>query len=138
MSTVLPSAERATLAPKFANFPDASFGVSFSTWVQLEPERANTQAAPGPEALVGVLPSLTPPTRAVFPSADNATPAPKFGFPDASPAVSLACRVQVEPERVNTNAAPMPPSSEGSPTSAVSPFAEIAMLQPASVPPGPV
>src|SRR5438132_1520484 len=69
--------------------------------VQVEPVRVNTQAAPT------WLLSPPPPMRAVFPSADSATPTPNPPAPVSPVPVSLPpCCVQVEPVRVNTQAAP--------------------------------
>ena len=85
---------------------------SFSPcWVQADPERVNTHAAPTPPLSAG------PPINAVSPSAESATLLPNSPFP-VSPLPSLAqlpvqsptsfspCWVQVDPERVNTHAAP--------------------------------
>jgi hypothetical protein len=66
---VVPSEDTATLLPK-APSPISSplFGMSFSaSWVQVEPERVNAQAAPTP------LLSDPPPTSPVLPSEERAT-----------------------------------------------------------------
>src|SRR5580692_2658900 len=89
--------------PSLAQLP-AQSPVSFSPcWVQVEPERVNTHAAPLS------LSSFQPPISAVSPSADSATIVPNLPSPLSPPPVSFSpCWVQVEPERVNTHAAPFP------------------------------
>ncbi len=105
-------------------FPISPVPMSFPPcWVQVEPERVNTQAAP-------VLPlSSGPPISAVSPSAESATLSPNLPSPVSPVPVSFSpCWLQVEPERVNTQAAPLSPSSRGPPISAVLPSAESATL----------
>src|SRR5271156_4887354 len=96
--------------------------ISGPCWVQVEPERANIHASPPPSPLPA-------PISARFPSAESATLPPP---PENSPSSVSAspCWVQVDPERVNTQATL--PSSPLPPISAVSPVAESAMLQPNS------
>jgi len=136
----LPSAESATLLPKRPFVPSSEPPVSFGPcWVQVDPERVNTHAAP---TCLPAVSSLMPPIRAVFPSAESATPMPNWPSPCSPPPVSFGpCWVQVDPERVNTHAAPsigLPcGSSPIPPISTVLPSAEIATLVPASLP-GPV
>src|SRR5262249_42037121 len=85
--------------------------------VQTPPVRVNTQAAPV------LLLSDQPPTRAVLPSADNATDMPWRAFPTAPvPTSFLPCWLQAPPLRVNTHA----PSAPQPPTMAVLPSAESA------------
>src|SRR5579862_895507 len=68
---VFPSADNATLLPN-SPVPVSPLPVSLAPCcVQPPPERVNTHAAPT------WLLSMKPPTRAVFPSADNATPTAK-------------------------------------------------------------
>src|SRR5262249_33659976 len=89
-----------------------------STRVTFRPETGtNTHAAP--TALL----SPAPPIRAVV--EENATLMPKFPLPISPIPVSFGpCCVQVEPERVNTHAAPISLLSPGPPISAVSPSEE--------------
>src|SRR5207249_3623220 len=69
--------------------------------------------------------SLSPPTSAVFPSADSAVLMPNSTLPTSSPLVSLGpCCDQLPPARTNTHAAPAPALSTGPPISAVLPSAE--------------
>src|SRR2546430_8354620 len=114
---MLPSEESATPAPNSARAPISSAPVSFEPcWVQVEPERVNTHAEPGP--------SSGPPTSAVLPSEDSATLTPKLLRlrPLAPVPVSFGpCWAQVEPERVNTHAAPVAPLSPGPPIRPVVP-----------------
>ena len=128
-SAVLPSEDSATLLPK-KGMPTTPAPVSFSPcWVQVEPERVNTHAAPRSPL------SPHPPIRAVLPSEDSATLEPKSASPIAPPGMSFPpCCVQVEPERVNTHAAPTP-LSPGPPISAVLPSEDSATLSPKRAPP---
>ena len=106
--------------------------MSFSPcWVHVDPERVNTHAAPAPPL------SPDPPISAVLPSAESATLLPNSPSPVSPVPVSFSpCWVQVDPERVNTHAAPtpaglnVPPLSAGPPISAVLPSAESATLVP--------
>src|SRR5262245_28414969 len=120
MTAVLPSEERAVAKPK-APSPISSLPVSFGPCcVHVDPERVNTHTAPA--AL-----SNGPPITAVLPSEESATSWPKRAAPLSPLPVSFGpCCVQVEPERVKTHAAPMPPLSPPPPTSAVLPSAESA------------
>src|SRR5262249_34935050 len=104
---VLPSAESATLPPK-SPAPVSSLPVSLpACWLQTEPVRVNTQAAPFRASSSG------PPIRAVLPSGASATVAPKRPAPVSPLPVSLPpCWFQAGPERVNTQAAPWPSPSE--------------------------
>src|SRR5215218_6127472 len=125
ISAVAPSAESATLVPNSPS-PAPSSGVSFGPcWVQVDPERKNSHAAPL------VLLSAKPPTSAVLPSAESATATPNRPSPVSPPPVSFCpCWVQVDPERVKTQAAPLLCSSFQPPISAVSPFAESETIVP--------
>src|ERR1700726_1362402 len=120
-SAVFPSPESATLTPKAAA-PTAPLPVSFAPcWVQVDPERVNTHAAPTK------LLSFSPPIRAVLPSADNATLTPNRPAPTSPLPVSFEpCWVQVDPERVNTHAAPTNLLSLSPPIRAVLPSEESA------------
>src|SRR6266566_3893812 len=125
MSAVSPYADSATPPPN-APAPRSSSAVSF--WpccVQLEPDRLNTQAAPTPRS------SFHPPISAVRPSPASETRIPKPAAPCSSFAVSFGtCCVQVEPERTNTQTAPMPPASWLPPTSRVDPSSDSASRTP--------
>jgi hypothetical protein len=101
MSAVLASWESAALLPKLPG-PVSSLAVSLDPcWVQVELERVNIHAAPT------LLLSLAPAIKAVLPSEDSDKLPPNKPAPVSSLAVSLdPCWVQVEPERVNTHAAP--------------------------------
>src|SRR5689334_308471 len=126
IKAVSPSEERATLLPKPPS-PLSSPPVSFGPcWVQVEPERVNTHAAP----MLLLSPPTGEPIKAVSPSEERATPYPKRAVMP-SPAVSFGpCWVQVEPERVNTHAAPMLSLSPQPPIRAVLPSEESATLLP--------
>src|SRR5438874_55035 len=107
MSAVLPSEESATLEPSLGA-PLAPTPVSFDPcWVQVEPERVNTHAAPGP--------SSGPPTSAVLPSEDSATLKPKLLRLRALAPVPVSfgpCWAHFNSVlRVNTHAAPAAPLS---------------------------
>ena len=135
-SATFPSLDSATLEPN-CPAPVSPEPVSFDPcWVQVEPERVNTHAAPTPPL------SAEPPISAVPPSSDSATLAPNLPAPVSSEPVSFdPCWVQVEPERVNTHAAPRPPLSAGPPISAVLPSPDsdtLAPNWPAPVSPAPV
>ena len=83
--TAMPASDdNATDLPNCA-FPLSSVAVSFVVvcWVDVVPERVNTQAAPT------LLLSASPPIRAVFPFDDNATELPNCVFPLSSVAVSF-------------------------------------------------
>ena len=127
ISAVPPSLDNATLEPN-RPLPLAPEPVSLEPcWVQVEPERVNTHAAPTPPL------SERPPINAVFPSPDSATLQPNSPLPIAPEPVSLEpCWVQVEPERVNTHAAPTRPLSPGPPINAVFPSPDSATLEPKS------
>src|ERR1700683_2861101 len=97
--------------------------------------RENTHTAPLP-----VPTSCGAPTRAVLPSVDSDTlhpncplsisPWPSFWHPlTLQSPTSLLCWVQLLPERVNTQAAPLP-WSPGAPTMVVFPSPESATLEP--------
>src|SRR5579864_414562 len=120
---VLPSEDKASDQPK-QDCPAPSLLTSFACWIQELPERVKTQAAPMK------LLSGWPPTRAVLPSKDNATRKPCVALPIAPVPISLACCVQVFPERVNTQAAPTPPLSPSPPTIAVFPSPDNATWMP--------
>src|SRR5262249_59633036 len=96
---------RATLEPNWpgdAGLLTSAPPVSLDPcWVQVEPVRVNTHAAPRP------LLSPGPPTSAVLPAAESATLEPNCPSPCSPPAVILdPCWVPVEPERVKTHPAP--------------------------------
>src|ERR1700722_1679990 len=72
IKAVFPSAESATLLPKSRKFV-TPVPISFGPCcVQVDPARVNSHAAPTPEL------SARPPTKAVLPSADNATLTPNI------------------------------------------------------------
>ena len=123
ISAVLPSLEdSATLKPNSAS-PLSSLPVSFAPcWVHVFSERVNTHAAP-----VSLL-SPGPPINAYSPPDESATLKPNSPLPLSSLPVSLACWVQVEPERVKTHAAPAFELFSGPPISAYSPLEESAAL----------
>src|SRR5436305_3574862 len=88
----------------------------------------NTHAAPMES-------SLGPPISAVLPSPDNATLNPWLAMGPVTPVPTSfdPCWDQVDPERVNTHAAPMPPMlslSPAPPISAVLPSADIPTPEP--------
>src|SRR5438094_140237 len=125
---MLPSEESATPAPNSTRAPISSAPVSFEPcWVQVEPERVNTHAAPGP--------SSGPPTSAVLPSEESATLAPNLPGNFFAPGSSLIsplpvsfdpCCFHSDPDgSVNTQAAPTPLLSPGAPISAVLGSAEL-------------
>ena len=120
---VEPSPASATLQPK-RPLPLSPPPVSLPPcWFQSPPERVNTQAAPLLSSSSG------PPIRAVEPSAASATLAPKLPLPLSPLPVSLPpCWLQADPERVNAQAAPLLPSSNGPPIRAVLPSAASATL----------
>src|ERR1700694_3787803 len=99
ISAVLPSAESAMLDPNSFGSVVGGGPITWSfgpCWVQVLPERVNTHTAP-------LLSPAGPLIRAVFPSADSATRAPKPAAPVSPLPVSLdPCCVHVLPERVNT------------------------------------
>src|ERR1700733_3810311 len=101
--------------------PSVSFG---PCCLQVEPDRVKTHAAPA-----GSL-SSQPPTRAVLPLPDSATPEPKLPPTVSLPTSFGPCCVHVEPERVNTHAAPRELSSPVAPMRAVLPSADRATLAP--------
>src|ERR1700686_967340 len=129
MSAVLPSDERATLEPKRTS-PTPPLPVSLGPcWLQVEPERVNTHAAPRSSL------SVSPPMSAVLPSDERATALPKRPCtplpPSSAPPRSFSpCWDQVEPERVNTHAAPRCPLAPAPPIRAVWPSDERATLRP--------
>ena len=109
--------------------------VSFDPcWVQTEPERVNTDAAPALSLSLGA------PISAVLPSEESATLLPKstgnrWPTPVSSEGISVACFVQAESARVNTDAVPMVPDCpSGAPISAVLPSEDSATLTPNSPP----
>src|SRR5262249_26321244 len=124
-SAVSPFADSAT-APPNAPAPRSSSVVSlWPCCVQVEPDRLNTQAAPTPRS------SFQPPINAVRPSPGGEPGIPKPAAPCSSFAVSFGpCCVHVEPERTNTQAAPIPPASWLPPTSRVDPSSESASRTP--------
>src|SRR5207237_2412370 len=94
-------------------------------WDHVDPERVNTHAAPAWPS------SHLPPISAVFPSSDSATLAPCSAAPTAPLPTSFdPCCDQVDPERVNTHAAPLKLSSHVPPISAVHPSPDSATLPP--------
>src|SRR5207245_936854 len=117
--------DNATLTPK-RPAPVSSLAVSFEPcWVQGEPARGNTHAAPT------LLLLAKPPISAVLPSEDNATLEPNWPAPVSSLAVSFCpCWVRGEPARVNTHAAPTLLLSMKPPISAVLPSEDNATLRP--------
>src|SRR5262249_32649410 len=121
---VLPSADSATARPCAAK-PTAPLPTSlFPCWVQTPPLRVNTHAAPAEEPRGA---SLIPPTRAVLPSADDATESPCWAGPAAPvPTSLLPCWVHTPPLRVNTHTAPAPPPSRSRPTMTVLPSTDTA------------
>src|ERR1043165_3349675 len=73
---------------------------------------------------------------AVLPSAESAIDWPMPGVPSGSPGVNLLpCCVHTPPLRVNTHAAPIPPSSLFAPTMAVLPSADNATEDPCAASP---
>src|ERR1700740_3514900 len=125
---VLPAEDTVTLNPKLP-WPFSSPPVSFvPCWLQTDPERVNTHAAPI------LLLSLGAPISAVLPSADSAALKPNLPAPlSSTPAASLEpCWFHMEPERVNPHAAPTLLLSLGAPISAVLPSADSATLKPNS------
>src|ERR1043166_7956862 len=82
-------------------------------WSHVLPFRANTHAAPRTPS------SLTPPTRARPPLADNDTDQPCAAAPTApAPSSRGPCLLQRPPDRRYIQAAPTPPVFPGEPTSA--------------------
>src|SRR5215470_13012656 len=75
---------------------------------------------------------MAPPTRAVLPSADSATPAPNSASPMAKAPASCACWVHVPELLVKTYAAPALPPARAPPTRMVLPLAESATPVPKS------
>ncbi len=68
---------------------------------------------------------------AVFPSDETATEAPARLFPELPVGTSLPpCEIQPDAVCANTQSAPSPPPSPGSPMTAVAPSAESATLEP--------
>src|SRR5262249_29995393 len=99
-SPVLPSDDSATYHPSSPKSPVPLPGTFGPCCDHTAPWRVNDQAAP-------YVPSNGPPTSAVRPSDDSATPQPTPAKSVASDAVSLApVWAQVEPERAKTHAAP--------------------------------
>src|SRR5664280_237906 len=128
-TSVLASPERATEVP-CPGSPAAPVPTSLSPCCfQAPAARVNTQTAPTP------LLSPGPPTAAVLPSEDSATAQPWFALATAPVPTNLApvC-VHWPPERVNTQAAPVPVLSPGPPMIAVLPSAERARPALAGVP----
>ena len=130
MSAVFPSPDNATLVPCSAA-PAALVPTSFDPCCDhVDPERENTHPAPV------LLLSCQPPISAVPPSPDKATLTPCSAAPTAPLPTSLApCWDHVEPERVNTHAAPVSLLSCQPPISAVSPSPDRATLTPCCAPP---
>ena len=120
MSAVFPSPDSAALFPK-PPLPTSPLPFRASPcWDQTDPDLVKTHA-------VSSLPAPSPPTRAVLPSADSATLAPK---PVTVPlGVSEACFVHVAPERVNTETVSPPPSANPA-ISAVFPSPDRATARP--------
>src|ERR1043165_3360456 len=108
----------ATLCPK-RPAPVPPIGVNFEPCcVQFDPERVKTYAAP-----VWLL-SFLAPMIAVVASAFRAPLTPNRGLAPPPPvARSFACWVQVDPERVNANTAPVPPLSDCAPARRLFPSA---------------
>src|SRR4029077_20440588 len=114
-------------------------GANCSRWLQVEPARVNRNAVP--TSVGSSLPLPGAPISAVSPSDDTATLSPKWPSTRGPPAVSFPpCWVQVDPERVKTQAAPTLLRrqvehllSSGPPISAVFPSAESATLSPNSL-----
>ena len=136
ISAVVPSVERATCEPKkpwpISPVPSCAHSLvqlptNFGFAVQVDPERLKTQAAP----LASL--SSSAPISAVLPSPESATPPPNLpnslsplpslGHSPVQSPTSLACSVQLDPERVNTQAAPAS-SLNGAPATSVLPSEE--------------
>src|SRR5208282_4365291 len=113
--------ETATVAPNPCRAP-SSLGVSLAPCcAQVEPARVKTHAAPAESLSAGV------PITAVLPSPDSPALKPKNAAPASSLGVSFGpCCVQVEPDRVNTHAAPAASLSVRPVTSAALPSADSA------------
>jgi hypothetical protein len=80
---VLPFADSATVVAKPPS-PVSSLPVSSGPWVQVEPERVKTHAAPALPCAYGA------PTIAVLPSAESVTLAPNAPVPAPPSPVSLS------------------------------------------------
>src|SRR5581483_3919695 len=133
-NAVFPSPERPTLAPNpggSLTYPRAApkpGGTSVASCLQPVPARANTHAAPTPPYPEG------PPTTAVEPSAESATPLPNPPGPRSPRAVSfLPCWRQPAPERTNVHAAPIACEWTRNPSSA--PIRLLSFLPPISIVP---
>ena len=98
-----PSAESARLTPNLPS-PTSPPPVSFGPcWLHAPAERVKTQAAPL------LMSSFQAPISAVLPSAESETIVPNLPFPASSEGVNFGpCWLQVVPERVKTQAAPLP------------------------------
>ena len=135
---VLPFDASATLAPN-SPLPVSPRAVSFSPcWLHFSPACVNTHAAPSPGTPSSLWLSQGPPINASWPLEDSATLWPNWASrPDSPSAVSFSpCWLHFLPERVNTQAAPVPGPkpwallSHGAPTIAVLPSDESATLRP--------
>src|SRR5262245_53587395 len=124
-TAVFPSADTATEFP-WLEAPAAPVPTSFvPCWVHTPPLRVHTHAAP-----LKLL-SPSPPTIAVFPSADTATENPCRAAPTAPAPTSLVpCWLHTPPLRVHTHAAPLSRPSPTPPTTAVFPSADTATEPP--------
>src|SRR5262245_61530978 len=129
MSASVPSPDKATVLPN-QPLPVSPEAVSLGPcWLQFEPALVKIHAPPRSLLSCSAL------MRAVSPFADSATPPPNAPAPRSSLAVSFwPCCVQVEPDRLNTQAAPTPWSSFQPPISAVrpSPVSETRIPKPAA------
>src|SRR5438477_334000 len=137
MSARLPSPESATLEPNSPSPISSAPAVSFEPcFTQAAPDSAKAQAAPRR------LPSARAPMRAVLPSAESATPRPKWPSGVSSlPPASVVCKIHFDSVRLNTHALPWNGhvgsdtrrhgrASCGLPTIAVLPSADSATLLP--------
>src|SRR6202451_2544220 len=125
---VSPSADSATLTPKYSLY-SPSFGlIREPCCVHVRPACVNTHAAPIRD---GVASSAKPLINAVLPFDDSATADPKSPLPVSSLGVIfLPCCFQVVSVRLKTQAAPRKLLSSSPPISAVLPSEERAVAKP--------
>src|SRR5260370_1152401 len=132
--SVFPSADRAREEPCSDQGTSSARANLEPCCVQIPPLRVNTHVAPVVEKLPPgpAVSSLGPPTAAVFPSADNATPAPCRGSGPTAPLPTNLepCWVQTPLLLVNTHTAPSLLLSAGPPTRAVFPSEDSATAAP--------
>src|SRR5271154_6586204 len=106
ISAVSPSPASATLTPS-ATSPAGCLPISAPPcWDHVEPERVKTNAAPG--ALPPDSSFFSAPTSAVLPLADSDTlePCAPFSVAPAFATSFLPCCSHLDPDQVNTHAAP--------------------------------